>query len=111
MKFSVRVDGADSGLIERLVSTANRKLAPKLKRIAAHHAIVQLAQAHRKIGTLARSAGSVVTAPASISNGTAPTDSPSAEIAADTTTAIEVSADATPENITVFDILSDPDLQ
>ena len=38
MKFTVHVDGADQGLVERLTAAANRKLAPKLKRIAARRA-------------------------------------------------------------------------
>lgn len=38
MKFSVNVVGADRGLIVRLTAAANRKLASKLKQLAAHNA-------------------------------------------------------------------------
>ena len=39
MKFSVNVIGADRGLIERLTAATNRKLASRLKQLAAHHAL------------------------------------------------------------------------
>lgn len=38
MKFTVHINGADNGLIERLTAAAERKLAPKLKQLAVRHA-------------------------------------------------------------------------
>ena len=48
MKFTVNVSGADSGFIERLTAAANRKLAGKLKHLAARHAhaVTQHAATH-----------------------------------------------------------------
>ena len=49
MKFSVHIDGADTGLIERLTAAANRKLAPKLKRLAARHVRHAQASSHHAL--------------------------------------------------------------
>ena len=38
MKFTVNLNGIDNGFIERLTAAANRKLAPKLHRLAARQA-------------------------------------------------------------------------
>ena len=38
MKFTINSNGADNGFIERLTAAANRKLAPKLARLAARQA-------------------------------------------------------------------------
>ena len=38
MKFTTNVQGVDNGFIERLTAAANRKLAPKLKHLAARRA-------------------------------------------------------------------------
>ena len=40
MKFTVRIDGADTGLLERLIAAANRKLAGRRVHTAAPHSVI-----------------------------------------------------------------------
>lgn len=59
MKFTVNIHGADNGLIQRLTVAANRKLAPALRRLAAHHA--------RHVSHMQHANGDHYTAPSSTS--------------------------------------------